>query len=162
MIKQILNIAQSCASLNIMVVATADGGFSLTFIPKLKDGASPLLATPLTLKGTEAELEAGIAPALDGIQSKRETLAETVEAAEALLAQATKDAAAQATAKKTGKPKPAETGKSAPSSLPVKPDGEEDEDLDDVGGTTAASAAAGSPTASTTTATAAKELNLFA
>lgn len=148
-----------------MVVATAEGGLSLTFIPKLKEGASPLLATPLTLKGTAEELEQGIAAALEAIQSKRETLAETVEAAQAVIAQATKDAAAAATAKKAGKLKAPNAATPAASTLaPTSADddeGQDDEDQED-DGTADTSPAADTPSAPTGTASAAPALNLFA
>jgi PRTRC genetic system protein E len=164
MIKQILQIAKSCVSLNILAVATADGGLSLTFIPKLKDGADPLMATPVTLKGTPEELEEGLAAALDTIHSKRQTLAETVEAAQAVLAQATKDAAEKATAKKAVKAKPATTSKPVTSD---QSDNTEDEDEDSDGDGSADASDAQSPTAatsaaSTSTAPAVAKLNLFA
>ena len=169
MIKQILKIAQSCASLNILAVATADGGLSLTLIPTLKEGSNPLLATPLTLKGTAEELEGGIDDALDGIHSKRVTLAETVDAAKAVLDQATKDAAEQATAKKPAKGKPQGALKSpattstSTSRAGADDDGEddgEDGDENDESSASPSSTATSAPT-STSSAPAAAELNLF-
>ena len=168
MIKQILKIAQSCAGLNILAVATADGGLSLTFIPKLKEGADPLMATPLTLKGTAEELEDGIAAALDEIHTKRETLAETIVAANAVLVQATKDAAAKATEKKAVKSKAALTAKptSAKPTVNAQEDGEDDdavEDEDDAGdGGSESVTAAAMASASSSAAPAATDLNLFA
>ena len=163
MIKQILKITQSCVSLQILAVAAADGTLSLTFVPKVKEGTDPKLATVFQLKGTPEELEGGLATHLDAIQAKRETLAETVEAVKAVMDQATKDAAAKASEKKAVKAKPsvpaATAGTTKPSSGAGEVDPDEELDEDDTV-TNAGSPPSSPPTANT--APAAVELNLFA
>lgn len=163
MIKQILKITQSCVSLQILAVAAADGTLSLTFVPKVKEGTDPKLATVFTLKGTPEELEDGLATHLDAIQDKRETLAETVEAVKAVMDQAAKDVAAKATEKKVPKAKPAGPATKPLGTTPTpKADAEDpDDELDEDGDVTNT----GSPPSSPPTANAAPaavELNLFA
>ncbi len=171
MIKQILQIAQSCTAVQILAKANADGCLSLTFVPQVKEGANPKLARVFTLMGTPEELEANIASHLEEIQAKRETLAETVEAVKAVLEQDAKDAATAAAAKKTGKSKPAVGSQVAKANAAVQgtpsatdadededgPDGEGDGDGDDASPSPTAGASAPASTSAAPTA----ELNLF-
>jgi PRTRC genetic system protein E len=162
MIQQILKIAQSCVSLQILAVAAADGTLSLTFVPKVKTGTDPKMATVFTLKGTPVELEGELATHLDAIQAKRETLAETVDAVKAVIDQATKDAAAKATEKKLVKAKPS-VPTAAAGITKSTPDVDEEDPVEEVDEEDTASNT-GSPPRSTTTANtapAAIELNLF-
>lgn len=162
MILQILKIAQSCVSLQILAVAAADGTLSLTFVPKVKAGTDPKLATVFTLKGTPIELEGALATHLDAIQAKRETLAETVDAVKAVIDQATKDAAAKATEKKLVKAKPTVPTAAAGTTKSTSDVDEEDPD-EEVAEEDTADNSGRPPRPPTTanTAPAAVELNLF-
>jgi len=164
MIKQILQIAQSCTAVQILAKANADGCLSLTFVPQVKEGADPKLARVFTLMGTPEELEANIASHLEEIQAKRETLAETVEAVKAVLEQDAKDAADAAAAKKAGK-KPVVGSQVAKANAvvqgtPSATDADEEDDGPD-GDDTSPSPAAGASTPASTSAAPSAELNLF-
>lgn len=159
-----MKMAASLTSLQILAVAAADGSLSLTFVPKIKEGSDPKLATAFTLKGTPEELETDLGAHLEAIQASRETLAETADAVKAVLAQATKDAAAKAIEKKAAKVKATPTGAAttaAQTQSGTAESGDEDEDHEEDGVDSSPTAAA-SATASTHTAPAAAELNLFA
>lgn len=167
MIKQILQIAQSCTAVQILAKATADGCLSLTFVPQVKEGSDPKLARVFTLMGTPEELEANIASHLEEIQEKRVTLAETVEAVKAVLEQDAKDAANAAAAKKTGKTKPAvgsqvAKANAAVQGTPSATDADEDEGGPDGDGDDASpSPTAGASAPASTSAAPTAELNLF-
>ena len=131
MIKAIQQLASTCASVNILAMATADGRLSLTFIPKAKEGGDASLSVPFTLSGTAEELEAGIGQALQKVNANRATLAEQVEATNTLLAQASKDSAEKGTnALKAKGSKPA-PGSKNPSPKPSSPATGNDDDVDD-------------------------------
>jgi PRTRC genetic system protein E len=165
MIKQILQIAQSCTAVQILAKATADGCLSLTFVPQVKEGADLRLARVFTLMGTPEELEANIASHLEEIQAKRETLAETVEAVKAVLEQDAKDAATAAAAKKAGKTKPAVGSQVANAKAAghgtASGDDPDEEDGDGDGDDTTPPPTAGASAPASTSAAPSAELNLF-
>lgn len=107
MIKLIQKLAETCASLNILVIAKEGGELSLTFIPTVKQGGDAALAKPFTLAGTPEELEQGLGQALASIAATRETLADQVEATNALLTMAAKESAEKGTKALKGKPQKA-------------------------------------------------------
>lgn len=163
MIKQILQIAQSCTAVQILAKATADGCLSLTFVPQVKEGADPRLARVFTLMGTPEELEANIASHLEEIQAKRETLAETVEAVKAVLEQDAKDAATAAAAKKAGKTKPAVGSQVANAKAAGQgtASGDDPDEEDGDGDDTTPPPTAGASAPASTSAAPSAELNLF-
>lgn len=164
MIKQILQIAQSCTAVQILAKATADGCLSLTFVPQVKEGADPRLARVFTLMGTPEELEANIASHLEEIQAKRETLAETVEAVKAVLEQDAKDAATAAAVKKAGKTKPAVGSQVANAKAADQgtASGDDPDEEDGDGDDTTPPPTAGASAPASTSAAPSAELNLFA
>lgn len=131
MIKQILQLLATCASVNILAVQTAEGKLSLTFIPKAKESGGPSMATPFNLTGTPDELEAGIASALDQINGSRETLAEQVEATNTVLAQAAKDAAEKGSKALKGKQEKPGTASKSASTASAGDSGSEDSNEDE-------------------------------
>ena len=163
MIKQILQIAQSCTAVQILAKATADGCLSLTFVPQVKEGADPRLARVFTLMGTPEELEANIASHLEEIQAKRETLAETVEAVKAVLEQDAKDAATATAAKKAGKTKPAVGSQVANAKAAGQgtASGDDPDEEDGDGDDTTPPPTAGASAPASTSAAPSAELNLF-
>ena len=86
-------------SLAVSMVANEDGTITVTVIPKAKQpgDANASLNTPLVLTGTAEELDAEFVNLLASYTSKRVSLAEQLEATEAILEAAKKDSAAKAT-----------------------------------------------------------------
>jgi PRTRC genetic system protein E len=112
----------ACASINVIFTANHDGTLNVVVIPKGKkegqEGEEGVLNTPLSLTGTPEELDAEFAHILESYTSKRKTLAEQLEATEAILEAAKKESqskAAKAVTKSANKKseKPKATSKDA-------------------------------------------------
>jgi PRTRC genetic system protein E len=118
-------LLSSCASLNVMLVQNEDGTINVTVIPKSKkdgENQSPL-QTPLSLVGNADELDQEFMGIITSYSSKRTSLAEQLEATEAIMDAAKKESAAKATKVVKKGASPAKVDSTSPESG----DGEDDE-----------------------------------
>ena len=139
------------AQTNFTIAVSASGPnketLSLIFIPSAKDGQDPVLANPFRLAGTIEELEANFATQMDRMLGARQTLAETADAAVAIMEAATKAQAEKAQADKGAKEKgAAKPSPVAPKVASASASTDEDGD-DDVGGDGASVATSGAASA---------------
>lgn len=84
------------SALNITLTSASDGQITVTVLPTPKKESAKALATPLQLTGTPEELDAEFANLIAQTTATRKSLAEQLEAAEAVLAAAQKEASDKA------------------------------------------------------------------
>ena len=143
-----------CQSLSLLLTTDANGAIAVTVIPKAADKDAGALTQPLQLTGTAEELDEGFVAAISSFSVSRQSLKEQVDATNAILEQARKDAASKPS-KAAGKAGGAKAiGKSAPS---TSDEDEEDEDSPCGGSSSPASGTAGTEVP----AAAAPEVTLF-
>lgn len=109
MFTQLNPLLATCASLTLTIVANDDGTLSVTIIPKAKKDSenAAALNTPLLLTATPSELDGEFIGIITSYNNKRQSLAEQLEATEAVLEAAKKEAASKAVKavkKSAGKP----------------------------------------------------------
>lgn len=153
MFVQLMQLLAACASLTVSMVANANGTITVTVMPKAAKAGDENLAlnTPLCLTGTAEELDEGFVEALKSFTAARGSLTEQVEATNAILEAAKKEAVTKAT--NAGK-KPAGKKSSASSAAASEEEDEEEGSQDEASSTAA-------PAASTQAATAAAPTNLW-
>lgn len=136
-------LAEASASLLLTITRSPDGRLGVTVLPQMPEGAKTCagLATPLSVIGTAAELDAGFAQALSEYVAPHVSLQQQVQASAAVLA-AVKTELAAKVSKATQKPAAAAASKSKPASVaPPTPaagaaceDDDEDSDASDDSG----------------------------
>jgi len=134
------------AGITLSIMANDNGTLTVTLVPKpKKEGGEAALNTPLSLTGTPEELDAEFANIVTSYTSKRQSLAEQLEATTAILEAAQKDASKKAT-KAVTKGKGAAAGTSEKASTESKTDeGGDDNDDESGGSSTAGEDAASAP-----------------
>lgn len=128
MFQQLHQLAQSCASLTLLITSASATEMTITVIPKSKkDNEEAALATPLQLTATPEEFAEGFVNALTSYTDSRGSLADQVEATKTILEAAKNESAKKAT-KQIAKP--------ATNQVEVKAgtNGDDDNDEDEVGG----------------------------
>ena len=132
--KSMQTLLTQVVSLSTSMVENEDKTITVTVIPKAKkEGeANASLNTPLVLTGTAEELDAEFANLLASYTGKRSSLAEQLEATEAVLEAAKKEATKKATKAVTSKP-----------AKPVKPNEKSSGDDDGDDGDESGEASAG-------------------
>lgn len=144
MFQAMQTLLAACASITLSMVANGNGTITVTVIPKANKGGdeNASLNTPLSLTGTAEELDAEFAGILAKYSDSHKSLAEQLEATEAILDAAKKEASTKATkAIKVG----AKTASATPenSGTGENGGGEHDDDENPGGQTTDAASAAG-------------------
>jgi PRTRC genetic system protein E len=109
-------LAEASASLLLTITRSPDGRLCVTVLPQMPEGTKTCagLATPLSVIGTAAELDAGLAQALSEYVAPHVSLQQQVQASAAVLAAAKTELAAKVT---KATQKPAAASKAKPTSV---------------------------------------------
>jgi len=122
------------AGITLSIIANDNGTITVTLIPKAKkEGGEAALNTPLSLTGTPEELDAEFANILTSYTAKRQSLAEQLEATEAIMEAAKKESSKKAS-KVVAKGKGAAAGSSEKASEPKDDEGGDDDNDDSSSG----------------------------
>lgn len=97
MFQALQTLLATVASLSMNLVLNGDGTITVTVMPKGKKEGENALNTPLSITGTAEELDAEFAGILAKYNGKRLSLAEQLEATEAILEAAKQEASKKAT-----------------------------------------------------------------
>ena len=116
------SLLATVASLSVSLVLNADGTITVTVLPKGKKEGENALNTPLSLTGTAEELDAEFAETLAKYNGTRLSLAEQLEATNAILEAAKQEASKKATTA---------VKKGSKASTPASPAASGDNDEDD-------------------------------
>lgn len=109
-IKKLLDGAEA---VTVIMVPADDGRVGITVSSRLKEGANPALARPITLIGTPEELDAEFAGLMTSHAGERKSLAEQLASQEAQMK------AAAAASKKTPAKSTAQTKPATPSAVSI-------------------------------------------
>lgn len=121
------SLLQNVSAITVTMTPATDGDITITVIPTAKKDAEKALATPIQLTGSPEELDAEFAALISRTATTRKSLAEQLDATEAVLEAARKDASSNAT-KAVKKVNTAVKEKAAPASL-ISEEENEDESL---------------------------------
>lgn len=91
------SLLQNVSAITVTMTPATDGDITITVIPTAKKDAEKALATPIQLTGSPEELDAEFAALISRTATTRKSLAEQLDATEAVLEAARKDASSNAT-----------------------------------------------------------------